>query len=59
MLRQGGAEGLGSTVEIILVTGMILFTLPFLFMDSLLALATIKVLVADFQTLFQCGYFRL
>lgn len=48
MLRQGGAKGLGSTVEIILVTGSVLFDLLLLFMDTLLALTTIKVLVADF-----------
>ena len=57
-LRQGGPEGLGSAIKIILVTDMVLFALTLLFMDSLLALTNIKVLVADFQPLFQGCYFR-
>ena len=47
-----------STVEVILVTGMVISILHTLFTDSLLALAPIKVLVADFQTLLQSCYFR-
>lgn len=48
ILRRRRSDGLRSTVEIILVTGMVLSIFHTLFTDSLLALASIKVLVADF-----------
>ena len=49
-LWQAGAEGLGSAVEIILVTCMVLFDLTLLFTDSLWALTIIKVFITDLQT---------
>ena len=48
MLRRRRSDGLRSTIEIILVTGMVISVPHTLFTDSLLALVPRKVLVADF-----------
>ena len=48
-LRRRRSDGLRSTIEVILVTGMVLSVLYTLFTDSLLALAFIKVLVRTFS----------
>lgn len=51
-------DELRNTSEIILITCMILSILLTRFTDCFLAFTAIKILVADFKTLFQYDYFR-